>query len=236
MQYKLRLSPAYPNRILTEVGSKVINLIDNKDEEFKLYTKYTGPVYMRMKKLLTDAELDVIAYINTLPVTVDEFPNLLIQTIDWDKISFEKIEKVDGNDFELLDIEPLDDDMVIDKVKEVMGSKVSLDEYNQYLATVFGSEVDIPPGAIHMLFGKWDSNNNMFAMVLGGEYEGLTFTYDDTGVAKFLNKKESANLNEAYYAGKLGMVLVPLKVQDATYEIFHKYILKLEEESEGCRG
>lgn len=235
MQYNLRLSPAYPNRILTEVGSKVINLIDNKDEEFKLYTTYTGPVYMRMKKLLTDAELDVIAYINTLPVTVDEFPNLLIQTIDWDKISFEKIEKVDGNDFELLDIEPLDDDMVIDKVKEIMGSKVSLDDYNQYLAKIFGGEVDIPSEAIHMLFGRWN-NNNLFAMVLGGEYEGLTFTYDDTGATKLLNKKESTNLNEAYYDGKLGMMLVPLSVQDATYRIFQNYILELEEEAEGCRG
>ena len=234
MQYNLRLSPAYPNRILTEVGSKVINLIDNKDEEFKLYTKYTGPVYMRMKKLLTDAELDVIAYINTLPVTVDEFPNLLIQTIDWDKISFEKIEKVDGNDFELLDIEPLDDDMVIDKVKEVMGSKVSLDEYNKYLAKVFGGEVDIPSEAIHMLLGAWDYDNR-FAMVLGGEYEGLTFTYNNTGVIKLLNKKESSNLNEAYYNGELGMKLVPLEVQNVVYEIFQYHVLKLEEESEGCR-
>ena len=235
MQYNLRLSPAYPNRILTEVGSKVINLIDNKDEEFKLYTKYTGPVYMRMKKLLTDAELDVIAYINTLPVTVDEFPNLLIQTIDWDKISFKKIEKVDGNDFELLDIEPLDDDMVIDKVKEVMGSKVSLDEYNKYLAKVFGGEVDIPSEAIHMLLGAWDYDNR-FAMVLGGEYEGLTFTYNNTGVIKLLNKKESSNLNEAYYNGELGMKLVPLEVQNVVYEIFQYHVLKLEEESEGCRG
>ena len=235
MQYNLRLSPAYPNRILTEVGSKVINLIDNKDEEFKLYTKYTGPVYMRMKKLLTDAELDVIAYINTLPVTVDEFPNLLIQTIDWDKISFKKIEKVDGNDFELLDIEPLDDDMVIDKVKEVMGSKVSLDEYNKYLAKVFGGEVDIPSEAIHMLLGAWDYDNR-FAMVLGGEYEGLTFTYNNTGAIKLLNKKESTNLNEAYYNGELGMKLVPLEVQNVVYEIFQYHVLKLEEESEGCRG
>lgn len=234
MQYNLRLSPAYPNRILTEVGSKVINLIDNKDEEFKLYTTYTGPVYMRMKKLLTDAGLDVIAYINTLPVTVDEFPSLLIQTIDWDKISFEKIEKVDGNDFELLDIEPLDDDMVIDKVKEVMGSKVTLDDYNQYLAKVFGGEVDIPSEAIHMLLGAWDYDNR-FAMVLGGEYEGLTFTYNNTGVIKLLNKKESTNLNEAYYNGELGMKLVPLEVQNVVYEIFQYHVLKLEEEAEGCR-